>query len=445
MKEELRRRLDTETLLVRAAIEARRPDAEGLRDLRAADLVHETGLPEPRLAWILTTLAADYGARVAADASGRVVFRFPARLESRRPSRLRKARRGLSLLGRNAVRIVVGLGYSFWAFLAYVLFVTERIIHAPELHGRRLGFYDLISSFIFGDRGRAGRSAEMEGRLLLSWAEGRSGIVTAEEYALYTGLGLDEAETRLAGFAAEYGGEAEALGAGRLAWRLPLPLAATRRKLSPYHPMRAFSSNPRAADLVAAILGGVNVVFGGLVIAALSVWSGLSLEERELSFALSALVNMAGLAPPSVVFALFGILPLAAGGLGLLYPLCRALGLAATNNLAGTTNARIAAGHRILEAGGFVSLPPPLRDGKGRGGLGRAGAERFAARAALDSLAAEFGARIEATADGGLVYHFDRLKELLALLEEPRRLGEAREEAGGAGIVWDSGSSEPPP
>jgi hypothetical protein len=444
MEREDRHRLAADRDLVLEFLKSMSPGPGKLRDVSPRDLVRETGLSEAELSFLLNDLGGSYRARVAATEDGRVIWRFPQVLERRvSGGRLQSLAAWLVGAGTRLARILVGLGYSFWAFLAYILFGAGPAERAPELHGRRLGFYDLVFSFVFGESG--GRwGPNDEARDFLAWVDSRRGLVAAEEYALQFGLGLEEAEERLARFAAEYGGEPEALGCGILAWRFRKSGAAKSVSSLPWRKMARLSGNPPRANAVAALLGVVNVVLGAGMVYAIGVWSALDPAIRQFDYPLAALVSLSGVASPAFVRLFLGFVPLAAGFLGLSIPAIRACLLAARNRRRQRRNAIVIAGHHVLSSRGVVHLEASACVGKARHRLFGWGtkSDRQAPRQALARIAAEHGAGIEATPDGDLVYEFRRLVELMAALDRARE-GRGRdpvaEPGGEASIVFDSG------
>ncbi len=343
-------------------------------------------------------------------------------------------------------------GWSSWAALAYLLLGSRSASSSPLLHGRSLSYYELVLSFVFGEADPEARRAADEGRSFLAWAALRRGLVSAEEYALHFGLGLAEAEEGLAGHAAEYGGEARALGAGLLAWHFPGLCAGNgpgggagpALPAIPYRRMLPFSDNPPGADRVAAISGSAAIVFGAFTTEAVLQWLQLDASHRFERYALETLVTVFGLMPPALSLWLFGLVPLAAGAVGILLPLGRELVRLRENARRRALNARIVAGRRLLAAGGELELScsEPERP-------------RADARRSLEELAAEFGATISAqnsaeygatisardsgqagTDDCTLSYR-SRLAEMLEMLEIERSTLPPCAEADG--IVFDSG------
>jgi hypothetical protein len=454
--------------LILEALRGLTPGPSGLVDVTARDLAHATGLGEHRITYALKDLCSEYRARVAATGAGEVLWRFPHPLAGRHsPGPLKRLAAGARRLGlalsRGAARALVGAGYSTWALGAWVLLRGESLDHDPELHGRRLGFYDLVLGFVFGPGG-AGKARERRSlahrgdraagtavaadtaasRRFLAWSDARGGLVSAEEYALHAGLGLEEAEELIAGMAASAGGEARALGPGFLAWSFPRCDRAWTAAPSPYLGMRRLFGNPRASDALAVSLGAANLLFGGAVVTAALAWDFLGALSRGgvEGFGLVALIG--GYAGLGLLIAILGVLPLAAGLVGLGLPLARALSAHRENEARRRGNARILAGNRILATGGVVELTGPGQGKRGfggffgRAGIGRKAALRMAPRKALDALAAEFGAELDSGADGSLVYRFRRLEGLLGALadERSKAAGRRKEETD---IVYDSG------
>ena len=433
--------------LLLAAVAAARPGPrpERLRDLSTADLVLATGLAGPEVELLMPTLAREYGARVAATGAGELLWRFPASLTGRRHAA--DAREALRSLGRvlrkgagAAVRAAIGIGYSFWALVAFLSLGWADRGGGAYVTGRKISFYSLVFSFVLGGPDPEADRATRAGSEFLAWAAARRGLVSAAEYALRNGIRLDEAGEALALYAAEYGGCPQALGEGILAWYFPAAAGAERPPppAPPFRRMRPFSPNPRGWNLPIALVGAVNAAAGAASVAAWARWATLAEEGRAVPALLASFATGFGIVEPAVVLCCAGLLPLATGLLGLALPLVRLLGDAAENAGRKSANARMIAGKRVLDSGGRLELPVPGAP-KARGPLSRR-LGSAAPRKALDSLAAELGARIDGLPDGRISYEFEALAAELRALEEARA-GLPPPEGRGR-IVYDSGAED---
>ncbi|HET7838434.1 MAG TPA: hypothetical protein VFL04_01655, partial [Rectinemataceae bacterium] len=113
--------------LLADAIASVPPGREGLRDFYAEDLVLPTGLPLHLISALLPGLVVEAGARVAATAAGRVLWRFPAGpVAQRRPGRKGELRSVLMRALRRVAEGLIQLGWSSWAYLAFLAFGSRR-------------------------------------------------------------------------------------------------------------------------------------------------------------------------------------------------------------------------------------------------------------------------------------------------------------------------------
>ncbi|MBP7095634.1 MAG: hypothetical protein KBC36_06050 [Spirochaetia bacterium] len=404
------------------AFEALVPRRGGSRDLTTRELVQATGLPEHELLALLPALAAEYGAAVAATDSGEVLWRFPGHLEPRRPregARSLAFRRAAREFGGLLARAALAVAYAPWAFFSWGFLAARARRGAWTVNGRRTGFYEVVFSFVFG--GARDPEAERRARSgadFLAWAATRGGLASASEYALREGLEPEEAGRRLAGYAALYGGAPEALGPGLLAWRFPLP-PGTLPALPP--PVRRapkrFSENTPEWDAVAAGVGASGLASGALVaVFALSVLAAEDSGGSAPWFA-AFLASLFGLVPPAFTFWAFGIVPALGGLLGLAVPAARALAVSKENRRRRREDALVRAGAALLELADVEE--PVARLAPGRDAEAGRGSDA-SIRAAVETIAACFGAELDGEDGGWTVYRFPRLGEEFAALRAAR-------------------------
>jgi hypothetical protein len=127
-----------------------------------------------------------------------------------------------------------------------------------------------IFSFVFGDGDPNARWDEQEKKAVIAYLQGNRGVITTPELAMITGLTPAEAEERITYYCAEFGGSPEVTEDGTVVYRFnDILLRADRRDRSfgdlsgPIKRLKAFSSNPKKANVWFALINGANLAFGG--------------------------------------------------------------------------------------------------------------------------------------------------------------------------------------
>jgi hypothetical protein len=293
-----------------------------------ADIVAKTALPLETVRELLPAAADEYSARLEVTESGEIRYSFPRGFTSKyRGFRagLGKAFRGIKkglktagvwifkvwimvmLIGYFALFMLIALASLLLSvaasssnsngrsshrgggvgglYLASSIFNTIiRIWFYSELLGTNRRYngrqtpakpkgkplYKAIFDFVFGPGDPNARWDERENQAVIAYIQGNRGVISVPEFAALTGLTPGEAEERITGFCAAFGGSPEATDDGTVVYRFDdlLRRSDSRNRSfpdlsGPIKRLRAFSSIPKKANAWFALIIGANLVFGG--------------------------------------------------------------------------------------------------------------------------------------------------------------------------------------
>ncbi|GHV17072.1 hypothetical protein FACS189493_4040 [Spirochaetia bacterium] len=296
-----------------------------------ADIVAKTALPLQTVRELVPQAADEYSGRLEVTESGEIRYSFPQGFVSKyRGFRfwLRKAGRtlakGLKATGIAAFKVwimVMLVGYfAIFMLIALAslllsvaassqsnsnnsssnrggglggLYLTSRIFNmiirlwfyselfkspnqrysdqqrrAAKPKGRPL--HRAIFSFIFGDGDPNVRWEDKEKQAVIAYIQANRGVISLPELMTLTGKTSAEAEERITGYCAEFGGSPEATEDGTVVYRfdeLLLRVNTQDRSFAafsaPIKLLKFFSANPKKMNGWFSAINGANLLFGG--------------------------------------------------------------------------------------------------------------------------------------------------------------------------------------
>jgi hypothetical protein len=142
-----------------------------------------------------------------------------------------------------------------------------RPSHAARPKGRPL--YKAIFSFVFGDGDPNADWSNRERQAVIAYIQENRGVISLPEFMALTGNSPAEAEDRITGYCAEFGGLPEATGDGTVVYRfdeLLLRADKTDRpfagETAPIKRLFSFSSNSPKLNRWFGVINTANLVFG---------------------------------------------------------------------------------------------------------------------------------------------------------------------------------------
>ncbi len=464
------------------------------REATVADLVADTALPRVQVEEQLPAVADEYGARLRVTESGEILYSFAGRMRSRYRGPIPALRRALKASGALAAKVLAFLfkiwimamlvGY-FVLFLAlFLLFlVGGTALQAGDRNGRssrggynlvggilnafiRIWFYSelfrgpeeryrraqaragrrplhkAVFSFVFGDGDPDADWPKIERKAVLAWLRANSGLISLEEFMILTGRPPEDAAQAINAYCLEFEGSPEASPEGVVYYHFDSIMrgtdivdadAAARPRA---RPLAAFSSNPRKANVLFAVINAVNLAFGSFFLWASAAWGpivgsiieilansrnaitrlGLGRAFYGFVVALAAAISAD---PVALVAVLLGMVPIAFGVLFYLVPLFRSLALKRRNERVKRENLR-----RIVYAQAWdrpEGLEVPSRELLPAAALPAAPS---APEDLMDELAAYSQAEIR-RGERGNVYSFPELARAKKAMARLRASGEA--------------------
>jgi hypothetical protein len=142
---------------------------------------------------------------------------------------------------------------------------------APDRGGPKgRPLHKAIFSFVFGDGDPDAGWAEKEKKAFIAYAQDHQGVVSLPELMILTALPPEQAESRITGLCAEFGGSPEATGEGTVVYRFDKLLLRSDQTAKSagripllFKKLRSFSANPGNMNFWFALLNGINLLFGG--------------------------------------------------------------------------------------------------------------------------------------------------------------------------------------
>jgi hypothetical protein len=230
--------------------------------------------------------------------------------------------------------------------------------HAVRPKGRPL--YKAIFSFVFGDGDPNADWSSREKQAVIAYIQGNRGVISLPEFMALTGNSPAEAEDRITGYCAEFGGLPEATDDGTVVYRFDeLLLRADKNGrtsadfsmenfiggMAPIKRLFSFSSNPPKMNRWFGIINTVNLAFGAYFLYN-TLATGAILTQAQLDVAphlyriAYLLFSGLGLETLPLLGIGLGVVPLIFSLLFWLIPCFRYLGMKETNETIKLENLR---------------------------------------------------------------------------------------------------------
>jgi hypothetical protein len=236
----------------------------------------------------------------------------------------------------------------------------SRSAQAARPKGRPL--YKAIFSFVFGDGDPNADWTSREKQAVIAYIQANRGVISLPEFMTLTGNSPAEAEERITGYCAEFGGLPEATDDGTVVYRFDeLLLRADKKDRSftgfsaPIKRLFSFSSNTKKMNGWFGVINSVNLIFGGYFLYnALTTGAILTqahLDAASYLYGVTYLLSSTLLANPLPFLTIgLGMVPLIFSGLFWLIPALRYLGLKRDNETIKLENLRKSGYGQIWES-----------------------------------------------------------------------------------------------
>ncbi|MDR1596396.1 MAG: hypothetical protein LBR99_01700 [Treponema sp.] len=400
------------------------------KGITVADIVAKTALPLNTVREMVPRVADEYSARLQVTESGEILYSFPRGFTSkyrgfkarftRFAEKLGKALKtavkalfkvwimvmlvgyfvlfmvialgalmisaaGSSNSNRSSNRNSGGIGGMYFAsnilnLIIRIWFYSEltksmdrryygygRPNQAARPKGRPL--YKAIFSFVFGDGDPNADWPSREKQAVIAYIQGNRGVISLPEFMALTGNSPAEAEGRITGYCAEFGGIPEATGDGTVVYRFDELLLGADKKnrpsgdfstenfvggIAPIKRLLSFSSNPPKMNRWFGVINTVNLVFGAYFLYnALATGAILTRAQFDAAPHLYRIAYLLfsgiGLETLPLVSIGLGAVPLAFSLLFWLIPSLRYLGMKETNETVKLENLRKSGYRRIWD------------------------------------------------------------------------------------------------
>jgi hypothetical protein len=296
-----------------------------------ADIVAKTALPLQTVRELVPQAADEYSGRLEVTESGEIRYSFPHGFVSKyRGFRvaLRKAgtalARGLKVTGITTFKVwimVMLVGYFALFMLIGLASLLLSVVASSQSHSNsssssrggglgglyltsrifnmiiRLWFYSelfkspnqryaeqqrreakpkgrplhkAIFSFVFGDGDPNARWEEKEKQAVIAYIQANRGVISLPELMTLTGRPSADAEERITGYCAEFGGSPEATEDGTVVYRFDELLLRSNKQdrsfggfSAPIKLLKSFSSNAKKMNGWFSVINGANLLFGG--------------------------------------------------------------------------------------------------------------------------------------------------------------------------------------
>ncbi|MDR2079765.1 MAG: hypothetical protein LBP74_08610, partial [Treponema sp.] len=401
------------------------------KGVTVADIVAKTALPLDTVREMVPRVADEYSARLQVTESGEILYSFPRGFNSK--YRGFKARFNLivenfgkalkitvkalfkvwimvMLVGYFVLFMVIALGALMISvtgssssnrssnrnsggiggmyFASNILNLIIRIWFYSELtksldsryygygrpnraaHPKGRPLYKAIFSFVFGDGDPNADWPSREKQAVIAYIQGNRGVISLPEFMALTGNSPAEAEDRITGFCAEFGGLPEATGDGTVVYRFDKLLLRADKKdrpsadfstenflggIAPIKRLFSFSSNPPKMNRWFGVINTVNLVFGAyffynaLTTGAILTSAQFDAAPHLYRIAYLLLSGIGWETLPLMSIGL-GVIPIVFSLLFWLIPSLRYLGMKETNEIIKLENLRKTGYHYIWDS-----------------------------------------------------------------------------------------------
>ncbi|GHV76580.1 hypothetical protein AGMMS49942_14010 [Spirochaetia bacterium] len=377
-----------------------------------ADIVAKTALPLHRVRELVPRAADEYSARLLVTESGEILYSFPRGFTSKYRGFKARLGRFMEKFGRG-LKIAAALVFKVWIMVMlvgyFVLFmlialaalmvsvaassqssnnrssnrgggigglyfasgIFDLIIRiwfyseltksldrryygrntpAPRPKGRPL--YKAIFSFVFGDGDPNADWASREKQAVIAYIQANRGVISLPEFMTLTGNSPAEAEGRITGYCAEFGGLPEATDDGTVVYRFDeLLLRADKKDRSftgfsaPIKRLFSFSSNTKKMNSWFAVINSVNLIFGGYflynTLTTGAILTQAHFDAASYLYGVTYILSSTLMANPLPVLTIgLGIVPLVFSALFWLIPALRYFGVKRDNETIKRENLR---------------------------------------------------------------------------------------------------------
>ncbi|WP_010263213.1 hypothetical protein [Treponema primitia] len=376
-----------------------------------ADIVAKTALPLNTVRELVPRAADEYSARLQVTESGEILYSFPRGFTSKYRGFKAGFSRFMEKFGK-ALKIAAEFVFKIWIMVMlvgyFVLFMVIalgslvisvaasnsnnrssnrsgggiggmyfassifnmiiRIWFYSELTksmDRRYGYgrsvqarpkgrplYKAIFSFVFGDGDPNADWPRREKQAVIAYIQANRGVISLPEFMTLTGNSPAEAEERITGYCAEFGGLPEASDDGTVVYRFDELLLRVDKKdrsfndfSAPIKRLFSFSSNTKKMNGWFGVINAVNLLFGGyFLINAFN--SGAIVTQAHFDAAsylygfTYILFSQIAANPLAVISIGLGVVPLVFSLLFWLIPGLRYLGMKGTNETIKLENLR---------------------------------------------------------------------------------------------------------